>query len=88
MAVDGAQLPLGAPFWIDSTWPAGTAQAGEPLRRLLIAQDVGGAIKGAVRGDLFWGTGAQALEVAGRLKQPGRYYILLPKAVKIPVPVS
>ena len=88
MAVDGALLPLGAPFWIDSTWPAGTAQAGDPLRRLLIAQDVGGAIKGAVRGDLFWGTGAQALEIAGRLKQPGRYYILLPKTVKIPAPVS
>ena len=40
----------------------------------MIAQDVGGAIKGAVRGDLFWGTGAQALEVAGRLKQPGALF--------------
>lgn len=88
MAVDGALLPLGAPFWIDTTWPAGTGQAGQPLQRLMIAQDVGGAIKGAVRGDLFWGTGAQALEVAGRLKQPGRYFILLPKTVKVPSPVS
>jgi membrane-bound lytic murein transglycosylase A len=84
MAVDGAQLPLGAPFWIDTTWPTGAGQAGQPLQRLMVAQDVGGAIKGAVRGDLFWGTGAQALEVAGRLKQPGRYFILLPKTVKVP----
>ncbi len=88
MAVDGALLPLGAPVWIDTTWPAGTGQAGQSLRRLMIAQDVGGAIKGAVRGDLFWGTGAQALEVAGRLKQPGRYFILLPKTVRVPAPAG
>jgi membrane-bound lytic murein transglycosylase A len=88
MAVDSALLPLGAPFWIDTTWPVGTGQAGQPLQRLMVAQDVGGAIKGAVRGDLFWGTGTQALEVAGRLKQSGRYFILLPKTVKIPAPVS
>jgi len=88
MAVDGALLPLGAPFWIDTTWPAGTGQAGQALQRLMIAQDVGGAIKGAVRGDLFWGTGAQALEVAGRLKQPGRYFILLPKTVEVPARAS
>jgi membrane-bound lytic murein transglycosylase A len=88
MAVDGALLPLGAPVWIDTTWPGGTGQAGQPLRRLMVAQDVGGAIKGAVRGDLFWGTGAKALEVAGRLKQAGRYFILLPKTVKIPAPAS
>jgi membrane-bound lytic murein transglycosylase A len=88
MAVDGALLPLGTPFWIDTTWPAGTAQAGQPLQRLMIAQDVGGAIKGAVRGDLFWGTGTQALEVAGRLQQPGRYFILLPKTVTVPAPAG
>jgi membrane-bound lytic murein transglycosylase A len=88
MALDSALLPLGAPFWIDTTWPADTGQAGQPLQRLMIAQDVGGAIKGAVRGDLYWGTGAQALEVAGRLKQPGRYFILLPKTVKVLAPAS
>ena len=86
MAVDGALLPLGAPFWIDTSWPAGTGQAGQPLQRLMISQDVGGAIKGAVRGDLFWGTGALALDVAGRLRQAGRYFILLPKTVKVPAP--
>jgi membrane-bound lytic murein transglycosylase A len=88
MAIDSALLPLGAPFWIDTTWPNGTDKAGQPLRRLMIAQDVGGAIKGAVRGDLFWGTGADALEVAGRLKQPGRYFILLPKTVAVAAPAS
>lgn len=88
MAVDGAMLPLGAPFWIDTSWPAGTGKAGQALRRLMIAQDVGSAIKGAVRGDLFWGTGDRALEVAGRLKQPGRYFILMPKTVPVPVPAS
>ena len=88
MAIDASVLPLGAPFWIDTTWPSGTDKAGQPLRRLMIAQDVGGAIKGAVRGDLFWGTGGQALEVAGRLKQPGRYFILLPKTVHVSAPSS
>lgn len=88
MAVDSSLLPLGAPFWIDTTWPSGTEKAGQPLRRLMIAQDVGGAIKGAVRGDLFWGSGERALEGAGRLKQPGRYFILLPKTVHVPAPGS
>ena len=45
-----------------------------------MAQDVGGAIKGEVRGDLFWGTGAAALAQAGKMKSRGRYYLLLPKA--------
>jgi membrane-bound lytic murein transglycosylase A len=54
----------------------------------MVAQDVGGAIKGAVRGDLFWGTGDEALEVAGRLRQRGRYYILLPSSIKVPPPAS
>jgi membrane-bound lytic murein transglycosylase A len=42
---------------------------------------VGSAIKGPIRGDLFWGTGEPALEFAGRMKNPGRYYVLLPKAL-------
>ena len=77
LAVDPAFLPLGAPLWLDTTWP-GTDR---PLRRLVVAQDVGNAIKGPVRGDLFWGAGAPALEQAGRMKQKGRYYLLLPRAV-------
>ena len=77
LAVDNALLPLGAPLWLDTTWPG----SDRPLRRLVVTQDVGGAIKGPVRGDLFWGTGEAALEQAGRMKQPGSYYLLLPRAV-------
>jgi membrane-bound lytic murein transglycosylase A len=75
MAVDPAFLPLGAPLWLDTKAPDGTV-----LQRLMVAQDVGSAIKGPIRGDLFWGTGAPALEFAGRMKSNGRYYVLLPKA--------
>jgi membrane-bound lytic murein transglycosylase A len=76
MAIDPAFLPLGAPIWLDTRAPDGT-----PLQRLMVAQDVGSAIKGPIRGDLFWGTGEPALEFAGRMKSNGRYYVLLPKTV-------
>jgi membrane-bound lytic murein transglycosylase A len=75
LAVDPAFLPLGVPVWLDTKAPDGTA-----LRRLMVAQDVGAAIKGPIRADLYWGTGATALEFAGRMKSNGRYYALLPKA--------
>jgi membrane-bound lytic murein transglycosylase A len=81
LAVDPDLLPLGAPLWLDTAYPAGTPAAGRPLRRLVVAQDSGSAIKGAVRGDLYWGSGEAALRYAGPMKQPGRYYLLLPKAV-------
>jgi len=77
LAVDPAFMPLGAPIWLDTSWPGDTA----PLRRLMVAQDIGGAIKGPVRGDFFWGYGEEALHYAGRMKQTGRYFLLLPKAV-------
>jgi membrane-bound lytic murein transglycosylase A len=76
MAVDPAFMPLGVPVWLDTHAPDGS-----PLQRLMVAQDVGSAIKGPIRGDLFWGTGAPALEFAGRMKNSGRYYVLLPKTV-------
>ncbi|HIB17916.1 MAG TPA: murein transglycosylase, partial [Alphaproteobacteria bacterium] len=50
-------------------------------RRLMVAQDTGGAIRGAVRGDVFWGAGDEAAEVAGRMKHNGRYYMLLPRVL-------
>lgn len=77
LAIDPAFIPLGAPLFLETTWPGSE----RPLRRLVVAQDTGSAIKGPVRGDLFWGYGAPALEQAGRMKQSGRYYLLLPKAV-------
>ena len=77
LAVDPEKMPLGAPIWLATTYPADDA----PLRRLMVAQDTGSAIKGAVRGDFFWGHGDAALAEAGRMKQRGRYWVLLPKAV-------
>jgi membrane-bound lytic murein transglycosylase A len=76
MAIDTRYIPLGLPLWLDTTMPG--ADAG-PLRRLMLAQDTGSAIKGPVRGDFFWGTGDGALEFAGRMKSRGRYFLLLPK---------
>ncbi len=81
LAVDAGLLPLGAPLWLDTTYPSGTPEAGRPLRRLMVAQDTGSAIKGAVRGDIYWGSGEAALRYAGPMRQQGRYYLLLPKAV-------
>jgi membrane-bound lytic murein transglycosylase A len=76
LAVDPAFLPYGAPLWLDSADPDG-----RPLRRLVIAQDTGGAIRGAVRGDLFWGAGPEAAAMAGRMNARGGYTILLPRTV-------
>jgi membrane-bound lytic murein transglycosylase A len=77
LAVDPHHLALGLPVWLDTTLPSG----GGPLRRLMVAQDTGGAIKGPVRGDFYWGSGEAALKHAGGMKQRGTYYILLPKSV-------
>lgn len=77
MAVDTRFIPLGVPLWLDSHDPDGI-----PLQRLMVAQDVGSAIKGVVRGDFFWGAGEPALAKAGRMKSTGRYYILLPATRK------
>jgi len=81
LAIDRKKFPYGAPFFIDAAPPEG----GTPkLQQLMIAQDTGGAIKGAVRGDFFWGAGDAATHNAGVMKSPGQSYILLPKAVKVP----
>jgi membrane-bound lytic murein transglycosylase A len=77
LAVDPAYMPLGAPVFLDTTDPV----TKQPLQRLMVAQDTGSAIKGPVRGDFFWGSGEPALEKAGRMKQQGRYYLLLPESV-------
>ena len=77
LAVDRKFIPFGIPIWLDTTEP-GTKPV-KPLRRLVIAQDTGSAIKGPIRGDFFWGHGALAGERAGIMNQPGRYYLLLPR---------
>jgi membrane-bound lytic murein transglycosylase A len=71
IAVDPAFVPLGAPVWIEK-------DGRDPLRRLMIAQDTGSAIKGAQRADIFFGSGDAAGRKAGRLKDPGRMVVLLP----------
>jgi membrane-bound lytic murein transglycosylase A len=81
LAVDRRFVPLGLPLWLDTTDPLDPRQ---PLRRLVIAQDTGGAIKGPVRGDLFWGFGDAAAQRAGHMKQTGQYYLLLPRGVAPP----
>ena len=83
LAVDTGFLALGLPLWLDTTWPVdlGLARKGDPLRRLMVAQDVGSAIKGPVRGDIFWGSGEPALTFAGSMKNQGSYYVLLPASV-------
>ncbi|MEO8197798.1 MAG: murein transglycosylase A [Thermoanaerobaculia bacterium] len=89
LAVDTKFLPFGLPLWLEATLPARPElgrQGETPLRRLVVPQDRGGAIKGPVRGDLFWGAGAEAEAIAGRMKQTGRLWLLWPKALPPPLP--
>lgn len=80
LAVDRSYLPLGVPVWLDILAPA-LGGDDRPVRRLVIAQDTGGAIRGPVRGDVFWGFGPEAEYVAGQMKHRGEYYLLLPNSV-------
>mgnify|MGYP004000181623 FL=1 len=82
MAVDRKYIPLGVPIWLEATAPAQKAdRPDQKLHRLLVAQDTGGAIRGPVRGDIFWGYGDRAEQIAGRMKHAGRYFLLLPKTI-------
>ncbi len=74
IAIDPRSVPLGAPVFLATTRP----NSSQPLNRLVLAQDTGSAIKGAVRADYFWGFGKAAGEQAGRMKQSGRMWLLLP----------
>lgn len=76
LAVDPAHVPLGLPLWVDTQRPDA---AKTPYRRLMFAQDTGGAIKGAVRADLFFGFGPEAEQLAGNMKAPGRLYVFVPR---------
>ena len=72
LAVDRRFMPLGLPVWLAAPGVLGS---------MVLTQDTGGAIRGPVRGDVFWGTGAAAGEIAGRMKDRGRYWLLLPRSV-------
>lgn len=75
IAADPRFVPLGAPVFLSTTWPL----SNRPLNQLMLAQDTGSAIRGAVRADFFWGYGDEAGREAGRMKQPLRMWLLLPR---------
>ena len=78
IAVDPRVIPLGVPVYLATTWP----NSPQPLNRLMVAQDTGGAINGGVRADFFWGFGDAAGSQAGKMRQAGRMWVLLPKGYK------
>jgi membrane-bound lytic murein transglycosylase A len=80
LAVDRRFVPLGAPVYLATTYPASE----EPLERLMAAHDTGGAIRGVVRSDFYWGTGPEAGAQAGRMRQQGRMWLLWPKGEPLP----
>ena len=80
IAVDPRHIPLGAPVFLSTSWPNSEA----PLARLMLAQDTGGAIRGPVRADFFWGFGAEAGTLAGKMRQPGMMWVLLPRGYPLP----
>ena len=75
IAVDPRNTPLGAPVWLATTRPLSET----PLNRLVLAMDTGGAIRGPVRADFYWGSGAEAGDQAGRMRQRGQMWALLPR---------
>ena len=74
VAVDRRQIPLGTLLFVSTTHPV----TGQPIERFMVAQDTGGAIVGTKRLDLFWGTGPEAGDIAGRMKAPARIWRLVP----------
>jgi membrane-bound lytic murein transglycosylase A len=82
IAVDPQFVPLGAPVFLATTQPNSTV----PLQKLVMAQDTGGAIRGIIRADLFWGFGDAAGESAGRMREQGRMWILWPRDTTLPAP--
>jgi membrane-bound lytic murein transglycosylase A len=83
IAVDARVVPLGAPVFLATTWPASP----KPLKQLMFAQDTGGAIHGGVRADFFWGFGDDAARHAGNMRQMGKMWVLLPNG-DVPPPAT
>ena len=80
LAVDKSYIPLGTMLWLETNSPNG-----KEINKTVIAMDVGSAIKGAIRGDYFWGHGEEAFLYAGKMNSTGKYYMLLPKDSEIVV---
>ncbi|CAL7959365.1 membrane-bound lytic murein transglycosylase A [Alphaproteobacteria bacterium] len=84
LAIDARIFPYSTPFWVETELPRTPNFPRSGYRRLFIAQDKGGAIKGAVRADIFFGRGRRAEELAGYMNVMGQYYALFPKTVDVP----
>lgn len=82
VAVDPYYIPLGAPVYLSTTYPYPNTD--KPLQQLMMAQDTGGAIKGGVRADVYWGEGEAAGKLAGAMRQQGQLWVWLPKTFKLP----
>ena len=80
IAIDPRSIPQGAPVFLTTTWP----NSDKPLNRLMVAQDTGGAIKGGIRADFFWGYGPEAGNQAGKMKQQGKMWVLMPQGYSAP----
>lgn len=83
MAIDRQWIPLGTPLWLTTNIQQDFSKKAQPFNRLMIAQDIGSAIRGAVRGDMYWGPGHQATAIASNIKNQGSYWLLLPKTAKV-----
>jgi membrane-bound lytic murein transglycosylase A len=81
VAIDRKFIPQSVPIFIDTEVPSSDGSHTRPFQQLTIAQDSGGAIRGPVRADIFWGASKEGAEIAGRLKSRGRYFVLLPNRV-------
>jgi membrane-bound lytic murein transglycosylase A len=81
IAVDRRLHAYGTPLWIDAELPLHDERSGDAFRRLMIAQDTGSAIVGPARGDLYFGAGDEAGRVAGRIKHPARFVMLMPRGI-------
>ncbi len=81
MAIDRSWIPLGTPLWLNTRVQQNLTRRAQPFQRLMIAQDIGSAIRGAVRGDLYWGEGKKATAVGSNVHNKGQYWLLLPKKI-------
>ena len=81
VAIDPRSIPQGAPVFLATTWP----NSNKPLNRLMVAQDTGSAIKGGVRADFFWEYGPDAANQAGKMKQQGKMWVLVPNGHTVPL---
>jgi membrane-bound lytic murein transglycosylase A len=79
LAVDHKWIPMGTPLWLNTTKPDKQSESAQKFQRLMIAQDTGGAIRGLMRGDVYWGSGKKATFLGETMKNKGRYWLLLPK---------